>query len=345
MELLEGTRGGLRPRDLAALIKPGIVASNTLTALAGAAFAARGALGAGPLTASGGVGRWGGAGNGSLPLALLAVAFGTAALVAGACTLNNWIDRDIDRSMERTRNRPTATGRVSAGQALGLGFLLTALGLATLAALGSTPALLGFAGSLIYLGAYSLIVKRRSTLSSLVGGLAGAIPPLIGWTAINPRLSWGAALLFLFLLVWQQAHVRALAMARASEYRAAAIPMPGQTETGQPREGLLGESQPRGRPGGRLEGRPLSGKPDRARVMVIIWIIILLPFPALLIAGNSGAWRLAFILGAMAATLAWAAIGVLTAKLESAAWGRLMFRLSLAVLVLTSAGLMALPQS
>ncbi len=331
----------LRPRDLAALIKPGIVASNTLTALAGAAFAARGALGAGPAS---GRGRWlGGEGLGlasaSLPLALFAVAFGTAALVAGACTLNNWIDRDIDRSMERTRDRPTAAGRIGAGQALGLGFLLTALGLAALIALGSTPALLGFAGSLIYLGAYSLVVKRRSTLSSFVGGLAGAIPPLIGWTAIDPHLSWGAALLFLFLLVWQQAHVRALAMARASEYRAAAIPMPGQGENGQPGVGLGEGRLEEGLPGKKLRG---LGCP---RFMVLLWIALLLPFPALLVAGTSGAWRLAFTLGAMAATLAWAALGVLSARLESAAWGRLMFRMSLAVLVAISAGLMAIPQS
>ncbi len=182
-----------RFRDLMALVKIGIVGSNALTALAGFALAAVGEGSPVP---------WG---RGTLAVV------GTSLLVGGSCAINNWMDRDIDARMERTRKRPTARGAVSAFQALGMGAGLGAAGLALLFRANPIVALIGLAGSVVYLIPYTLWAKRRAAASLYVGGIAGSVPPLIGWAVVDPRLGGPAWMLFVFLAVWQQAHVRALA--------------------------------------------------------------------------------------------------------------------------------------
>jgi protoheme IX farnesyltransferase len=279
-----------RLRDLLALVKIGIVGSNALTALAGFALAS---LGSGqPI---------------SWRLAVL-VLLGSSLLVGGSCAVNNWLDRDIDALMPRTRERPTARGAIGGAQALGLGALLGAAGLALLFAARPEASAFGLAGAFVYLVPYTLVAKRRGAASLYVGGIAGAMPPLIGWAAVEPRIGMPAWALFAFLAIWQQAHVRALALMRAEEYRSAGIPMPG------------------------LSPRRVGPGP---RTAVLVWAAAALPFPSLAIclAGppRSGAPLLvsaiSVVLGA-----AWLLSGI--AGLSSGAWPRRMFAASLAYLVL-----------
>ncbi len=199
-------------RDFLALVKIGIVASNALTTMAGFALAAaRAASVPGP----------------ALWEAAALVLCGSSALVAGSCVINNGIDRDIYALMPRRRGRPTAAGRIGGRAAVGTGLAFVALGIFLLALRGPVPALVGAAGAFVYIVLYSLAAKRRTALSSFIGGLAGAVPPLMGWSAVDPRLHSPAWVLFALLVVWQQAHVRALALYRAGEYGKAGLPMAG----------------------------------------------------------------------------------------------------------------------
>ncbi len=278
------TRGLSGLRAVLATVKPSVVATNVLTAMAGFALAALGA--ASPLGRPFQTGA--------------AVLAGVSLIVGGSCALNNWIDRDIDALMERTRERPTACGSMGRAKALGLGFGLLGLGLAILASAGPAPVLLAAAGSFVYLCLYSLWIKRRSPLSLLVGGISGAAPPLIGWAAVDPGLGGPALSLFALLLVWQQAHVRALALMRAGEYRAAGIPMAG-----------------------------MELAPSRSRLSILGWIAALLPFPYL-IRPPLPAPLLACLPG-----IAWLALGLLLpGRRRPGAWPRAMFLASLAYLIL-----------
>lgn len=233
-----------RLRDALSLVKIGIVASNTLTAAAGFVLACQeAALGPSP----------------QLLLRGLAALPGLALLVAGSCAINNWMDRDIDALMKRTRHRPTARGAIRGPIALGIGAGLGLAGLGMIASVSIPAAIAGLAGALVYLLAYSAWAKRRGTWSLAIGGVAGALPPLVGWAAADPRLSAPAWALFGLLLVWQQAHVRALALRREAEYRAAGVPMAG-----------LGRG-----PG-----------PPGARLAILAWAAATLPFPALALAAR-----------------------------------------------------------
>lgn len=294
-----------RLRDFMALIKIGIVGSNALTALSGFALAAVGAGGAYP---------WG---KGALVLS------GTSLLVGGACAINNWMDRDLDARMERTRGRPTARGAVGAAEAVGIGAGLGACGLVLLLSANPVSAAFGLAGAFVYLVPYTLWAKRRGASSLYIGGIAGSMPPLIGWSAADPRLGGPAWALFAFLGIWQQAHVRALALRRAGEFRAAGIPMAGLS----PSPGEVAAA----RRGDR-----------RARIGAAAWAAAALPFPSLAIAlaglplkGSA----LAASVGSCALGAAWVAYGVLA--LRSPSWPRRMFAASLVYLVLVFAGLIA----
>jgi protoheme IX farnesyltransferase len=193
-------------RDYVEVTKPGINKSNLVATFAGYIVAA-------------GLTRF-------EALTLLFTLFGTALVIAGGCTLNNFYDRDIDPLMERTRSRSLAEGRIRPGVALWYGLTLTALGEAVLA-VGVNPlaALLGFVGFFVYVVIYTMWLKRTSTLNTVVGGISGAIPPMIGWVAVTGSLNLSAWALFLILFMWQPPHFYALAMRRVDEYRAAGIPM------------------------------------------------------------------------------------------------------------------------
>jgi protoheme IX farnesyltransferase len=151
---------------------------------------------------------------------------GTALVIAGGCTLNNYIDRDIDPLMERTKTRSIAAGRIKPIVALWYGIILTVLGIFTLElGVNVLAALLGFIGFFVYVFIYSMWLKRTSTWNTVIGSISGAIPPMIGYVAVTPQLDLNAWALFLILFMWQPPHFFALAMRKADDYQAAGIPM------------------------------------------------------------------------------------------------------------------------
>lgn len=150
---------------------------------------------------------------------------GTSLVIAGSCALNNYIDRDIDPIMERTKGRPTVTGRISGAKAISLGLTFTALGLLLIFLTTATAGIISLIGVFTYVVLYSMWSKRRYVSNTIIGSVSGAVPPLIGWAAIDPSLPLMAWLLFFIMFIWQPPHFYALAMRRAEEYREANIPM------------------------------------------------------------------------------------------------------------------------
>ncbi|MGA8943483.1 MAG: heme o synthase [Thermoactinomyces sp.] len=151
---------------------------------------------------------------------------GTALTIAGSCTLNNFIDRDIDPLMERTKSRPVAEGRIRPAVALWYGLILAFSGLLVLAVgVNYLAAFIAFAGLFVYVVIYSMWLKRNSTLNTVVGGISGSVPPMVGWVAVTSSIDLNAWALFLVLFMWQPPHFFALAMRRSEDYQAAGIPM------------------------------------------------------------------------------------------------------------------------
>lgn len=150
---------------------------------------------------------------------------GAGLVMAGGCTLNNYIDRDIDPVMERTKDRPTVTGKLKPSNVLSAGLFEAALGIMILGAVEPAAAVISIAGLITYVLIYTMWLKRVSTLNTVAGSMAGAVPPLIGWAAVDPGLHIYAWLLFSIMFIWQPPHFLALAMKRCEEYRAAGVPM------------------------------------------------------------------------------------------------------------------------
>jgi protoheme IX farnesyltransferase len=143
---------------------------------------------------------------------------GTAAVVGAANALNNYLERDIDARMRRTRDRPLPAGRVEPLVALALGVMVPAFALPLLA-LAASPltALLAFGALVAYVAVYTPL-KQRSTLALFVGAVPGAIPPLMGWTAVTGRLDAGGLALFALLFAWQLPHFLAISIYLAEDY-------------------------------------------------------------------------------------------------------------------------------
>jgi protoheme IX farnesyltransferase len=157
---------------------------------------------------------------------LVATLVGLSLVVASGCVINNCIDRDIDRKMERTRNRVLVTGQISLKAAMAHGVVLGLLGFGILYRWTNLLAV-GFAlaGFVIYVGLYSLWLKRASVYGTLVGSLSGAVPPVVGYCAVSGRFDAGAAILLLIFSLWQMPHSYAIAIFRLNDYRAANIPV------------------------------------------------------------------------------------------------------------------------
>lgn len=152
-----------------------------------------------------------------LARALLAI-LGTAAVVGAANALNNYLEREVDARMHRTRDRPLPAGRVEPFVALGLGIAVPAFALPTLALVANPlTALLAFVALVLYVGVYTPM-KQRSTLALFVGAVPGAIPPLMGWTAVTGRLDPGGLALFALLFFWQLPHFLAISLYLAEDY-------------------------------------------------------------------------------------------------------------------------------
>ncbi|HYC65181.1 MAG TPA: heme o synthase [Reyranellaceae bacterium] len=155
-------------------------------------------------------------------LAVLAVALGSGA--AGA--INMWYERDLDALMARTANRPLPQGRVAPDDALGLGVLLSIFSVLLMAlATNYMAAGLLAAAILFYVFVYTLWLKRRTPQNIVIGGAAGAFPPMIGWAAVTGDVSATSIALFLLIFLWTPPHFWALALYRSDDYRRAGVPM------------------------------------------------------------------------------------------------------------------------
>jgi protoheme IX farnesyltransferase len=167
------------------------------------------------------------AGGDPTPGALIALVVGGALACGGASALNHVLDRDIDRLMgPRTASRPVAAGRISPTRATVFGVGLSALSFAVLATgTNLLAAVLSLGGGAFYVLVYTLVLKRSTAQNIVIGGAAGAIPPLAGWAAAHGSVSLGALFLFGIVLLWTPPHFWALALLLAPHYEAAQIPM------------------------------------------------------------------------------------------------------------------------
>jgi protoheme IX farnesyltransferase len=155
-------------------------------------------------------------------VAVLCIAVGAGA--SGA--INMWYDRDIDRVMRRTAMRPLPAGRMMPGEALGFGIVLAVGAVAVMGlAVNWVAAQLLTLTIAFYVFVYTIWLKRKTPQNIVIGGAAGALPPLIGWAAVTGDVGWGAVALFAIIFFWTPPHFWALSLYRAAEYAEAGIPM------------------------------------------------------------------------------------------------------------------------
>jgi heme o synthase len=192
--------------DYLTLTKPRIMSLLVLTSVCAMVAAAHGAPGLTPL---------------------IALVVGGGLACGGASALNHVLDRDIDQLMgPRTASRPVASGRISAARATAFGLTLTALAFAVLIVFTNPlAALLSLSGGAFYVGIYTFWLKRTTSQNIVIGGAAGAIPPLAGWAAAHGSLGLGAVFLFAIVLLWTPPHFWALALLLVRHYAAADVPM------------------------------------------------------------------------------------------------------------------------
>ncbi|MEE8727559.1 MAG: heme o synthase [Rahnella inusitata] len=185
--------------------KPGIIFGNLISVIGGFLLAAKG--------------------NIDFPL-FLATLVGVSLVVASGCVFNNFIDRDIDRIMERTKNRALVKGLIPPKTTLVYATILGIVGFALLY-IGANPLAMWLAvmGFVIYVGVYSLYMKRNSVYGTLIGSLSGAAPPVIGYCAVSGQFDTGALILLLIFSLWQMPHSYAIAIFRFKDYQAAGIPV------------------------------------------------------------------------------------------------------------------------
>ncbi|WP_174733793.1 heme o synthase [Mesobacillus harenae] len=272
-------------KDFLALIKIGIVNSNLITTFTGLWLALHF--------------------TGNRFLDNLDIVFftliGSSLIIAGSCSLNNYIDRDIDPLMERTKDRPTVTGKIQPGKVALMSGLLIGSGLVLLLLTTVTAALIGVIGVFSYVVLYTLWSKRRYVSNTIVGSISGAVPPLIGWAAVDGNLSLMAWSLFLIVFIWQPPHFYALAMRRVEEYRAAGIPM-----------------------------LPVVKGFKATKRSIILWVTALLPLPFLLMSLGTP-----FLILATLLNVGWLALGLYGLKLkDDIKWAKLMFIYSLQYLTI-----------
>jgi protoheme IX farnesyltransferase len=203
--LRAGARAAQTVRDYITLTKPRVVVLLEITTVFAMVMAARG---------------W------PSPGLIAATVAGGWLAAGGAHAINCWFDRDIDASMGRTRTRPIPAGRVQPGSALGFGVSLGVLAFGLLAlAVNLLAAGLAIGGLLFYVFVYTMWLKRSSMQNIVVGGAAGAFPPLVGWAAVQGRLSLTALFLFAVVFYWTPPHFWALALLIRRDYASAAVPM------------------------------------------------------------------------------------------------------------------------
>src|ERR1700680_1937292 len=192
-------------RDYLSLTKPRIIVLLVLTEVATMVMAARGLP--------------------SLTLVLWA-ALGGALASGGSGAINCWYDRDIDLVMARTCRRPLPAGRVLPWQALTFGSALIVASVIVFSlTVNPLAALLALGGGCFYVFIYTMVLKRTTPLNIVIGGDAGAFPPLVGWAAVRGDLQWPALALFVIVFLWTPPHFWSLALLLRDDYRTARVPM------------------------------------------------------------------------------------------------------------------------
>ncbi|MEC3653729.1 heme o synthase [Bacillus siamensis] len=267
-------------KDFLSLIKIGIVNSNLITTFTGMWLA----LHISGLSFLG-----------NLNTVLLTL-IGSSLIIAGSCAVNNYYDRDIDHLMERTKVRPTVTGKIQPNQALWSGILLIALGLIMLLMTTVMAAVIGFIGVFTYVVLYTMWTKRRYTINTVVGSVSGAVPPLIGWTAVEGHIGVVAWVLFMILFIWQIPHFLALAIKKTEDYRAANVPM-----------------------------LPVVHGFEVTKRQIIVWVACLLPLPFFL-----GSLGLPIVILGTLLNVGWLVLGLMGFRMKNIMkWATLMFVYSL----------------
>ncbi|WP_369040939.1 heme o synthase [Staphylococcus chromogenes] len=284
-ELAVRTHGRVTFQELKQIVKLGLVQGNLIPAFAGAwlaiVFTHHSLLG-------------------SIPQ-IITMMLGSTLVMGGACALNNYYDQDIDRVMPSKQNRPTVNDRISNRHLLILSLGMIIIGEILLFILNIPAGVIGLAGVIGYVSFYSIWSKRHTTWNTVVGSFPGAVPPLIGWAAIDGHLSLLAWSLFFVVFCWQPIHFYALAIKRKDEYAMANIPM-----------------------------LPSVSGFKRTRVGMLLWLIALLPLPFLMHAlGNI------FIVLATLLNLGWLYLWFTSFKSTSneSKWATKMFIYSLNYLV------------
>lgn len=192
-------------KDLIALTKPGLLRLNVFAALGGFLVASKWDVNF---------------------MLLIWTLIGSTLTIASATVVNNYWDRELDLKMERTKNRALPTGRMQPGTVLAYGIILGVAGLLVLFTLvNPLSGWLGLLGWFVYIVIYTFWLKRTSTWSTSVGGISGAMPPVIGYCAVTNEVDAGAWILFALLFLWQPAHFWSLAIRRVEEYREAGFPL------------------------------------------------------------------------------------------------------------------------
>jgi len=160
-----------------------------------------------------------------LRVSILAI-LGLAMSTGSAATMNMWYDRDIDAVMHRTQARPIPSGKVKPAHAFWFGLILLVTSLLELGlAVNLLTAVMAFAGYLYYVVIYTMWLKRRTVQNIVIGGGAGAFPPLVGWCAVTNHMAWTPVLMFLIIFLWTPPHFWALALYKQDDYRRANVPM------------------------------------------------------------------------------------------------------------------------
>lgn len=232
---------------------------------------------------------------------ILMMLVGSTLIMGGACALNNYYDQDIDSIMPSKQQRPTVNDRISDRNLLMLSFGMMLIGEALLFALNIPSGVIGLLGIVGYVSFYSIWSKRHTVWNTVIGSFPGAVPPLIGWTAIEGNISLVAVALFLVIFCWQPIHFYALAIKRKDEYSLANIPM-----------------------------LPSVKGFKRTRVSMFLWLVFLLPLPFLLSSLGT-----TFIVLATLLNLGWLYLGLTSFKKNSdqTKWATKMFIYSLNYLV------------
>lgn len=191
--------------DYISLAKPGIVSLVLITTLAGLYVGHRGL---------------------PAPALIFWTLLGTGLAAAGSAALNNFFDREIDGLMRRTQTRPLPTGAIDPSNALAFAVTLVVLSFLTLSAfVNALSAFLALTAVFSYAVLYTLVLKRRTPLATEIGGISGALPPVIGIAAAQGRIGVEALILFLIMFIWQPPHFWSLAVRHEADYRRADIPV------------------------------------------------------------------------------------------------------------------------